>query len=33
MLSPDGEVVDGILVVDRGLKVNVVTASSESEEV
>lgn len=33
MLSPDGEVVDGILVVDRGLKVNIVTASSESEEV
>jgi len=31
MLSPDGEVVDGILVVDR--EVNVVTASSESEEV
>lgn len=33
MLSPDGEVVDGILVVDRGLKVNIVTASGESEEV
>ncbi len=33
MVSPDGEIIDGITVTERGIKVNIVTASNDAEEV